>query len=214
MLATGALERYSGAVLQPTGTRDAIVQAAVACAAAGDWERTSLQVVRQRAGVSNGSLFHHFPTRHDLTAAVVAAGLEEHQRVLLAELTGDAEVGVTGVVRRHLRWVQDNVALARMLLGAPADVLRAAVPEAVLEDNRRFSIAVSTWLQEHGWTRAPELRVVVALWIGPAQECSRLWLAEPAAWQLQSVADDLAAGAWAALHPLLADSSDRTRRRR
>ncbi len=197
------LEFYSRGVLQSGGTREAIVQAAVACAAAGDWEGTSLQAVRQRAGLSNGSLFHYFPTRQDLTTAVVAAALQDHHRVLLAELSADAEAGVTAVVRRHLQWVQDNAALARLLLGAPAALLRAAVPETALEDNRRFFTAVSAWLGEHGWTRTPQLRVVVALWIGPAQECSRLWLAEPDAWPLLSVGDDLAAGAWAALQPLL-----------
>ena len=175
----------------------------MAYAAAGDWEGTSLRVVRQRAGVSNGSFFHYFPTRQDLTSAVVAAGLEEHHRVLLAELSSDPEVGVTGVVHRHLHWVQDNAAIARLLLGAPVALLRAAVPQPALEDNRRFFTAVSAWLDEHGWTRTRELRVLVALWIGPAQECSRLWLAEPDAWPLQSVGDDLAAGAWAAMQPLL-----------
>lgn len=88
-------------MLQTQRTREAIVRAAVACAATGEWERTSLPAVRQRAGVSNGSLFHHFPTRQDLTAAVVASGLGEHHRVLLAELGEDATASVTGEVRRH-----------------------------------------------------------------------------------------------------------------
>lgn len=195
-------------MLQQGGTRDAIVQAALECAAAGEWDSTSLQAVRQRAGVSNGSLFHYFPTRQDLTTAVVAAGLEDHHRVLLAELNADPEVGVTGVVRRHLQWVQDNPAIARLLLGTPVALLRASVPEAALEDSRRFHAAVRAWLGEHGWTRTPQLRVVFAFWIGPAQECSRLWLAEPDAWPLLSVADDLARGAWAALRPLRRTGDD------
>lgn len=39
----------------------AIVDVALACALEAGWETTSLQAVRVRAGVSNGSLFHHFP---------------------------------------------------------------------------------------------------------------------------------------------------------
>ena len=188
-------------MLQTGGTRDIIVQAAVACAGAGDWEGTSLQAVRKCAGVSNGSLFHYFPTRQDLTSAVVAAALEDHHRVLLAELGADAEDGVTGVVRRHLQWVRDNPGIARLLLGTPLAMLRAAVPEAALEDSRRFHTAVSAWLSEHDWAQRPQLRVVLALWIGPAQECSRLWLAEPEVWPLLSVADDLASGAWPPCSP-------------
>lgn len=184
--------------------------AAVDCAAVGDWEGTSMQAVRQRAGVSNGSLFHHFPTRQDLTAAVVASGLDQHQRALLAELRADARVSVTGVVRRHLRWVQDNPAVARLLLGAPADVLRASVSGPVLDSSRRFFDSVGSWLREHGWEERPQLRVVVALWIGPAQECSRLWLAASGTWSLDTVADDLAEGAWAVLGPLLPHAGGRT----
>lgn len=186
-----------------------IVQAAVACAAAGEWESTSLQAVRQQAGVSNGSLFHHFPTRQDLTAAVVSAGLHGHQQVLLAALAPGPRTAVTGVVRRHLQWVQENPALARLLLAAPPQALRASVPDAALEDNRRFFASVAAWLHKHGWRGAPELRVVNALWLGPAQECSRLWLAELGAWPLQAAADDLAAGAWSALSPMLHDNDDR-----
>lgn len=179
------------------------MQAAVACAAAGEWEGTSLQAVRQRAGVSNGSLFHHFPTRQHLTAAVVTAGLQDHQEALLMLLGPGPETTVTGVVRRHLRWVEDNPALARLLLTTPPPQLRASVPDDVLRENRRFFATVAAWLHEHGWPAEPELRVVNALWLGPAQECSRLWLAEPDVWSLQAAAGDLADGAWAALRPLL-----------
>ncbi|MDN5751455.1 MAG: TetR/AcrR family transcriptional regulator [Pseudonocardia sp.] len=190
-------------MLQRQPTREAIVQAALRCVAGGDWEGTSLQTVRQRAGVSNGSLFHHFRTRQDLTAAVIAAALEEHQRVLLEELSADAASGVAGVVRRHLRWVHDNQAVARLLLSAAPDVLRSSMSEPVLEANRRFFEAVAEWLREHGWQTRPELGVVLALWIGPAQEYSRQWLAAPGKPAPTTAADDLALGAWTALAPLL-----------
>ena len=162
-----------------------------------------MQVVRDRAGVSNGSLFHHFPTRQDLTAAVIAAGLDDHQRALLAELTGDARTGVSGAVRRHLRWVQDNPSVARLLLSTPPDALRASVSEPVLNANREFFTAVADWLGRHGWKQRPQFRVVLALWIGPSQECSRQWLAAPEVWSLEQITDDLAEAAWIALAPIL-----------
>jgi AcrR family transcriptional regulator len=199
-------------VLQSGGTRDAIVRAALECAASGNWEATSLHAVRQRAGVSNGSLFHHFPTRQALDAALVAAALEQHQEALLAQLSPDPdpEAAEAAVVRRHLQWVQDDPEVARLLLHAPPDVLRAAVTAPALESNRAFFHSVGTWLERHGWSGRPGLFVVLALWIGPAQEYSRQWLAGPRATALLDVADDLAEGARAALVPLLGDTSTTT----
>ncbi len=197
------MECYSRAVLPPPRTREAIVRSAMDCVVAGAWDSTSLQEVRQRAGVSNGSLFHHFRTRTDLTAAVVGAALEEHQRLLLAELDEEAELGVTRVVRRHLRWVQDNPEVARLLLGASPEVLRRSLSTPVVDGNRRFFAALAEWLHEHGWRERVGLPVLLALWIGPAQEFSRQWLAAEDATPLTAAGDDLAHGAWAALRPLL-----------
>ncbi len=190
-------------MLSTSGTREAIVRSAMDRVAAGAWDSTSLQEVRQRAGVSNGSLFHHFRTRTDLTAAVVGAALEEHQRVLLAELHEQAELGVTGVVRRHLLWVQDNPEVARLLLGASPQVLRRSLSMPVVDGNRRFFGEVAGWLREHGWRERVGLPVLLAMWIGPAQEFSRQWLAAQDAAPLAAAGDDLADGAWAAVRPLL-----------
>jgi len=190
-------------VLQQQRTRAAIVRAALECVAAGGWDSTSLHALRQRAGVSNGSLFHHFPTRQDLTAAVVAVALRQHQQVLLAELVDDAQHAVMGVVRRHLRWVNDNQAIAQLLLSTPPNVLRESVSAHALEENREFFRAVAAWLREHDWPGNPELPVLLALWIGPAQEYSRQRLASTDRTPSLAAAEDLADGAWAALSPLL-----------
>lgn len=180
------------------------MDAALGCTLEAGWEATSLQAVRQRAGVSNGTLFHHFPTRADLAAAVVAAGLGGHQDAMLHELraAGTAAGGVRAVVVRHLRWVEDNQQLARLLLAASPEVLRAGLNAAALTANRAFFAEVAGWLRGAGWSGAPDLTVLVALWIGPAQEYTRGWLAAPHT-PLAAVAAALADGAWHALQPLL-----------
>jgi AcrR family transcriptional regulator len=190
-------------MLRKSETRAAIVYAALECAVDGSWETTSLRAVRERAGVSNGSLFHHFPTRQELDAAVVAAALGDHQDALNAELREDAETTVVGVVHRHLQWVQDNATVARLLLYAPPECMRAALAAPALETNRAFFRSISTWLGDHGWRESPALPVVLALWVGPAQEYSRQWLAGPRTSRLIDGAEALGPGAWAALAPLL-----------
>lgn len=183
------------------------------CVAEGVWDSTSMQAVRERAGVSNGSLFHHFRTRQDLAAAVVGEALEEHQRVLLSELDADPRRGVTGAVRRHLAWVDENRHVARLLLTAAPDVLRMSLSGPALESNRRFFARLDHWLRGHGWRGQVPLPVVVALWIGPAQEFSRQRLTQDGAAPVSEAADALADGAWAALRPLLHDEPDSTRGR-
>jgi AcrR family transcriptional regulator len=187
-------------------SRSAIVEAALACTEAAGWETTSMQAVRERAGVSNGTLFHYFPSRQALASAVADAGLVDHQGALLHELRTAERVddGVRRAVVRHLRWVEDNRQLARLLLVAtPPEALRTGQHPGALASNRGFFIEVAAWLGQHGWSGTPALPVLVALWIGPAQEYARGWLAAPRS-PLAPVAAVLAEGAWQALRPLLA----------
>jgi hypothetical protein len=112
------------------------------------------------------------PPGPDLAAAVVGAGLAEHQDALLHKL-GAADTpadGVQAVVVRHLRWIEDHQQLARLLLGASLEVARGGLDATALTANRRFFIEVAGWLRVAGWSGTPELAVLVALWIGPAQE--------------------------------------------
>lgn len=184
--------------------RSRIVQAALACAAEQGWEATSMGAVRTRAGVSNGSLFHHFPSRDALTTAVIAEGMANHQETLLRVLRGadDARAGVQGVVVAHLGWIAENPSLARLLLSAPAGAPPRGLEAAVADENRAIFGEVAAWLTAHGWTRRPDLPVVLALWTGPAQAYARRWLADQVD-HPSTVADDLACGAWRALAPLL-----------
>jgi AcrR family transcriptional regulator len=186
------------------GRREEIVAAAVSLTAERGWDATSLQAVRQLAGVSNGTLFHHFSSRDGLARAVVAVGMSAHQDELLAQLHAptSSRDAVTGVVHRHLRWVADHRQLARLLLSAAPQTLRAGLPAPTVSANRTFFTEISEWLTTRGWAGSPPLPAVVALWLGPAQYYARGWLADPDD-RLHTVAADLAAGAWHALAPLL-----------
>ncbi|MDN5861535.1 MAG: TetR/AcrR family transcriptional regulator [Pseudonocardia sp.] len=181
-----------------------IVMAALACVREHGWEATSMQAVRERAGLSSGSLFHHFPTRADLAAAVVTAGIADHQAVLTQALGAaeGAEDGIRRAVVRHVHWIEDNPQLARLLLLSPPDVLRRMLDEAALDAKRGFAAAIGAWLSRHGWSGTPELAVVVALWIGPAHEYARGRLDSPTA-PTAPIAEALADGAWRAVRPHL-----------
>jgi len=187
-------------------SRSSVVAAALALAAEEGWDATSLRAVRQGAGVSNGTLFHHFPTRADLASSVVATGMAEQQSALLLQLQESASVrqAVTGVVEQHLRWVADNQRLADLLLTAAPRTLRGGLPDGARQAHRGFFAEVARWLTAHGWSGTPDLTVMVSMWLGPAQYYARGRLAAPDD-SLAVVAAALAGAAWRAVQPFLTE---------
>ncbi len=158
----------------------------------------TLDDVREDAGVSVGALYHHFADKSalvealylDLTAQVQAAFLE----VLRAHPA--AEGGVKAIVRFYLRWVTRERAGTAILLGH-----RPQSPE-LDELNRRFFAEVMAWWRTHvhyGSLRPLPLDLIHALWLGPAQEYTRQWLAGHAKRAPTGVGDVLAEAAWQAL---------------
>jgi AcrR family transcriptional regulator len=155
----------------------------------------SLEDIRRDADVSVGALYHHFADRTALVDALYLDLTQRVQEVFLAELRAhtSAEDGIKAIVRLYLRWVSDNRAAAGLLLGH-----RAAEP-ALRELNRPFFAEVRSWWDTHvhyGALRPLPLEVTIALWIGPAQEYTRHWLAGRARRVPRAVADVLADAAW------------------
>jgi len=185
-------------------TADRIAEAALRLFTVHGYAGAPMEQVRREAGVSNGSLYHHFPSRADLAARLLVDGMGRSQQVVLSVLdgVGDAEQGVRGVVRAQLVWVQEHAELARLLYGdLPDEVLLAAEP-AFGEQNRHYVDVVGGWLRaqaEQGALARRPFGVAHALWLGPGQEFARHWLHGRSKLAPTEVADDLADGAWAAL---------------
>ena len=186
------------------GTGERIVSAALPVFAAHGWAGASMEEIRRAAGVSNGSLYHHFRSRAELAARLLVDGMTGAQQAvtgLLAE-AGSAEQGVREVVRAQLVWVEESAELARLLYSdLPDEVLLAAEP-VLGEHNRRYVEVVGGWLRRHAEQRAVidvPLGVAHALWLGPGQEFARHWLRGRSRLRPTAAAPMLADGAWCAL---------------
>jgi AcrR family transcriptional regulator len=158
----------------------------------------TLDEVRREAEVSVGALYHHFPDKPALAAAVYAQLISEYQAGFVAMLRkhDTAEGGIRGGVAYHLRWVTGRRAEGRLLLGDRID------SAALRDSNREFFAAVLDWWRPHhtyGVLRPMRLGVTAALWLGAAQEYSRYWIAGGEPRMPRDAAETFATAAWAAL---------------
>ena len=158
----------------------------------------TLDEIRRDADVSVGALYHHFPDKPALAAAVYAQLMGEYQGSFVAMLRrhDTAEGGIRGGVAHHLRWVAANRGEAALLLGSRLDS-----PD-LDESNRVFFAAVRDWWRPHHSYRALrplQAGVTAALWFGPAQEFSRHWIAGDESRMPRGVIKTLADAAWMVL---------------
>jgi AcrR family transcriptional regulator len=158
----------------------------------------TLEDIRRDADVSVGALYHHFPDKPALAAAVYAQVMSEYQTgfVTMLRRHDTAEGGIRSGVAHHLRWVAANRSEAVLLLGDRLD-------SAELRDcNRGFFTAVRDWWRPHhtyGALRPMQAGVTAALWIGPAQEFSRYWIAGAEPRMPRRVIKSFADAAWMTL---------------
>jgi AcrR family transcriptional regulator len=194
--------------MSATGARNRLIEAALDEIRERGWATTSLERVRERAGVSNGSLFHHFPTRTELEAAVLGRVLADHHATMLDILarSRSARSGVRNVVRARLEWIAGNAGLAILLLSSLPGELREQVDDVTRGERMVFFDALAGWFRAHGWTGRPELFVMIAIWLGPTNELARNTMALGAAAPLGQL-EVLADAAWQALHPHLRKDS-------
>lgn len=158
----------------------------------------TLDEVRRDAGVSVGALYHHFPDKAALAAAVYAQVMADYQAGFVTMLRGHAkaEGGIRGGVDHHLRWVVSHRGEAGLLLSNRLD------SAALRDSNGQFFAAVADWWRPHqgyGALRPIQHPITAALWFGPAQEFSRHWLAGGAAKLPRGAITTFADAAWAAL---------------
>jgi len=179
--------------------RERLLGAALARFAADGALGATLEDIRRQAGVSVGAFYHHFPDKSRLAAALYAELNKDFQDGFLAELRAHsgAEDGVKAGVRFYLRWVSTNRAAAAFLLGE-----RPADDEALRGYNRRFFAEAMAWWATHVHYRVLRglpFDVIHALWLGPAHEYTRHWVAGRAKRIPATAANVLADAAWQTL---------------
>lgn len=186
-------------------TRDRLLEAATKVFLAQGFTAASMDTVRQEAGVSNGSLYHHFPTKALLADALYAHTLRDFHAALLQPIAGktSAQAGVKGLMRAYIQWVLQHPDQARLLhtLRRGGDVTDGAEINAA---NEHAFGALQTWIDqrmEAGEMRTMPFHLWMALVFSPAMSLTQRWVSQPAPAVAPKVRAALEHAAWMAVAP-------------
>jgi AcrR family transcriptional regulator len=186
-------------------TRTRILDAALSCFIGQGYEQTTVARIRERSGVSNGALFHHFPTKEAIADALYVEAMGSYQQglwELLRRRPRSLRAGVLGTVSHQLRWIEQNQDRARLLYMRGHLDWNSPAGTALQELNSALADAYRDWmapLLSSGEIRPMSMLMLTAIVTGPAHAIARRWLAGHLQGALQSFAAELADAACAAL---------------
>jgi AcrR family transcriptional regulator len=166
----------------------------------------SMDQVRHAAGVSNGSLYHHFPTKAQLADALYVDTLRHFHAALIAPIARDvsAEAGIKGMVRAHVNWVVKHPERAMLLhrLKRDGDVTDAS--EGISGANAQTFGVLRAWVvrkTDEGEMRDVPFHLWMALVFAPAMSLTAKWVKEPGRPVPPKVRAALEHAAWMAVAP-------------
>ncbi|MET7772525.1 TetR/AcrR family transcriptional regulator [Nocardia sp. NPDC005366] len=165
------------------GVRDDVLHAALECFAVDGYERTTITRIRERSGVSNGALFHHFPSKEAIADALYVESIRSVQdgyRQVLKRLPASPREAVGGVIGQHLSWVERNPLRARFLYTRGRLDWSTEAGKQVEAMNLDTGALYKDWLAPfiaRGEVRRLPMAVLVAVMTGPAHAIAQQWLA-------------------------------------
>jgi AcrR family transcriptional regulator len=189
-----------------TSTSARILDAATTLFLEQGFDATSMEQVRLRAGVSNGSLYHHCPTKNHLARALYTEVLVDFHTALTKAIAGgtEAEAGVRALVAAHITWVVKHPQRARVL----HELRRTTAIDGVEPDwgalNAEAFDALRRWCAREaaaGRMQALPFGVWMALVFGPLLQLTPQWARMPRPVVAPKLRAVLADAAWRAVQP-------------
>jgi AcrR family transcriptional regulator len=191
--------------LNPPDTRGRILDAALACFLEAGYEQTTVARIRERSGVSNGTLFHRFPTKEAIADALYLESMASFQNGLwrlLARRPRSLRAAVRGTIAHQVEWIEANVDRARFVYTRGTLDVDSPGSAELEEMNRKLAAAYQAWLApliERGRVRPTSMLVLNAIVTGPTHSIARRWLARRVTTPLHAYVDELTDAACAAL---------------
>jgi AcrR family transcriptional regulator len=191
--------------MDPTSTKSRVLEAATQVFLRQGFAATSMDQVRQEAGVSNGSLYHHYPTKAQLADALYAHTLRDFHATLMKAIHGraTAQSGVKGLVRNYIQWVVDNPLSARLLHELRRSGGLADAGQWTTANAEGFEV-LAVWLRQKvdaGEMRDLAFPVWTAVVFAPAISLTPHWARQPKPEVAPKVRAALEHAAWMAVAP-------------
>lgn len=168
----------------PIDSREKILQAASECFIEKGYEHTTVARIRERSGVSNGALFHHFPTKDAILGALYVRAIESAQLSLYAALAREPESlrqTIRNIIESILRWTIKHPDDAQLVYSIGHLDASSPTRGELDEQNRKLLEAVNEVLapyKESGEVRHMPVVALISVVTGPAHHIAQYWLVD------------------------------------
>jgi AcrR family transcriptional regulator len=161
--------------------RQAILDAALECFSTIGYDQTTLADIRNKAGASTGSIYHHFGSKERIAASLYLDGLRQTQEAGLTALlrTRTARTGVTAQVGAYIDWVVDHPALATFLFAMRRAPFLDEDEPSIAALNTDTHERAARWIADRvAAGELPDLEPAIrwALVFGPCRHWTGSWL--------------------------------------
>jgi len=159
-----------------------ILRSALACFDELGVEATPIDTIREHAGSSIGSIYHHFGNKEGLIATLYLAALDDQLALMMPAMTAaqTPQQAIEALVQAYLAWVTEQPALARFLFQVRHSVATGSRGDELAERNKARYQALLGWLRQgvkDGTIRALPSETYASLLIGQAENYCKAWLA-------------------------------------
>ena len=159
--------------LSPEERRKALLDAALQMAAGGDLTLLSVRDLALHAGVSEGLLYHYFPTKDALIEAAVSRAANALTEALDEVVQGPPSLALAAGLKAFLDHIERDPVGWRAVLQAHSGAL-ADIGASVQEHSRRL-----TWQLLGIDEASPLLQGALDGWAALERDCCLAWLDHP-----------------------------------
>lgn len=145
------------------------------------YDAVSTAEIRQAAGMSNGSLFHHFGNKEGIAVAVFVTLVRTYQAEIAEKLapTRRAADGIEAFIRAHNLWIERDPDGARILFNGHHPSWSETALKRIRAENQGFGQTLQDWknsLEDKDRLQNWSLALILAALVGPTQVMCRAWL--------------------------------------
>jgi len=185
-------------------SKQEILSSALDCFIDQGVESTTIADIRDKSGISVGSIYHHFGNKDGIVVALFLSGVQDHSRIQERALTeaNTAEAGVKSIVRCYINWINDNPDWARFVFRYRTLVENSTLAEHCEAQRKAHFKRLKDWFRpyiEQHQIQKLSFEVYHSLIIGPSQVFALRWLAGKTRSKLIEHRELYAEAAWQAI---------------